>query len=173
MAIFLLIITKPCSKRLYAAGLLLVFIGEILRTWSAGHLHKTAQLSTTGPYAMVRNPLYAGSFLIASGFGIIATNTAYWPRTAMLWIILIAGFIAVYKMQVSAEENHLAGIFGKDYEDYKKNVPQYLPDIFKLPAAVKTSSFSFERFKKNRELTTLLGIVSAAVIFGVKLKYGI
>lgn len=41
-----------------AIGVLFVFIGNIIRTWAAGVLHKNAALSTKGPYAISRNPLY-------------------------------------------------------------------------------------------------------------------
>ena len=40
-------------------------VGLWIRGWSAGTIHKDEELTTTGPYAFARNPLYVGSFLIA------------------------------------------------------------------------------------------------------------
>src|SRR5262245_3386636 len=45
-------------------GCALIFAGLAIRTWAAGILRKTRELTTTGPYALIRNPLYVGSFLI-------------------------------------------------------------------------------------------------------------
>src|SRR5262245_47766090 len=49
-------------------GLLLVVGGVALRTWAAGTLKKNQALTMTGPYRIIRNPLYVGSFLMALGF---------------------------------------------------------------------------------------------------------
>ena len=49
-------------------GLGLVFSGLALRSWAAGTLHKRTQLATSGPYALVRHPLYIGSLFMMLGF---------------------------------------------------------------------------------------------------------
>src|SRR5690606_23242257 len=41
--------------------------GLLLRAWAAGTIHKEEDLTTSGPYAFTRNPLYLGSFLIGIG----------------------------------------------------------------------------------------------------------
>ncbi|MDZ7630439.1 MAG: methyltransferase [Gemmatimonadaceae bacterium] len=43
-----------------------------MRAWSTGHIVKNQVLTTTGPYAHTRNPLYLGSFLMALGFALAA-----------------------------------------------------------------------------------------------------
>ena len=52
-------------------GLVLIVAGQLLRVWAAGHLVKTKRLTTTGPYAYVKNPLYVGAITIVIGFCII------------------------------------------------------------------------------------------------------
>ncbi len=49
-------------------GGLLVVGGLALRSWSAGILRKNAELTMAGPYGLIRNPLYVGSFLMMFGF---------------------------------------------------------------------------------------------------------
>ena len=44
--------------------------GALLRGWGAGHLVKNDALTTTGPYAYLRHPLYLGTILIGTGFAI-------------------------------------------------------------------------------------------------------
>lgn len=55
-------------------GLALVGAGEGVRFWAAGHLHKTRELVTSGPYAWVRHPLYAGTLLVGCGFLVAASG---------------------------------------------------------------------------------------------------
>lgn len=171
-AVILLVICRPKSWILFSAGLLVASVGEIIRIWASGNLSKTEVLATNGPYEMVRNPLYAGSFMMAVGFCLIATNDQYWIRSALLWLVVVTGFFTVYKIQVESEEKHLAEVFGGEYAAYKAKVPPYVPRLSRLPRALSSSAFSWERFSKNREWNAALGIISAAVFMAAKLKYG-
>src|SRR4051812_28446814 len=49
-------------------GLGLVLGGLMLRSWAAGTLHKRTELTMSGPYGLVRHPLYIGSFMMMVGF---------------------------------------------------------------------------------------------------------
>lgn len=77
-------------------------------------------LVASGPYTMVRNPMYLGSFLIGSSFTLLVGNP---------WII--AAFIVIFFIrflpQVRLEEKHLLNKFGKAYEDYLAAVPRFIP----------------------------------------------
>ena len=59
------------GQGLTAAALL----GEALRTWSSGTLVKNEVLTTEGPYALCRNPLYVGNFLIGFGGALFGHGT--------------------------------------------------------------------------------------------------
>ena len=53
------------------AGIGYIIAGILIRLWSNGYAIKNDKLTTSGPYAFVRNPLYLGTFLIAIGFVIV------------------------------------------------------------------------------------------------------
>ncbi len=84
-------------------GFGLILIGLAIRSWSAGTLVKVQELITSGPYALSRNPLYVGSFLMMYGFALIMLD---W-----LSIAFIAGPMSVlYYFQVLNEEKYLAAL---------------------------------------------------------------
>jgi protein-S-isoprenylcysteine O-methyltransferase Ste14 len=107
-------------------GLAIIVGGLGLRSWAAGVLHKTRELTTTGPYAIIRNPLYVGSFMIMIGFCAIIDDDEN------VWVVLgpLAG---LYLLQVFYEEQKLAGIFGERWQAYAAAVPRFLPR--RLPPA--------------------------------------
>lgn len=95
--------------------------------------HKSSQLVTGGPFSLVRNPLYVFSFLGMLGVGL---------QFGMLMIptLLIILFCIYYPRVVAREEERLAEIFGQAYEQYKQNVPRWIPRVFKMemPSTVTT-----------------------------------
>ena len=48
-------------------GTPLSVLGLLVRGWAAGSIDKDQELTTSGPYAYLRNPLYLGTFLIGTG----------------------------------------------------------------------------------------------------------
>ena len=105
-----------------AAGLLLVLAGLALRSWAAGILHKNSQLTTTGPYGLIRNPLYVGSFMMMFGFCALLNNP--WD----LWFIL-GPVLLLYVVKVRQEERLLARLFPDQWPNYSRRTPRFLPRI--------------------------------------------
>ena len=64
-AAFFIWLARPTRTSLIA-GSLVMLPGLILRGFASGHVQKDKQLTTSGPYAYTRNPLYLGSLLLAS-----------------------------------------------------------------------------------------------------------
>src|SRR5689334_9344828 len=60
-----LLATARPQPSLFAFGLALAVLAEAWRIWAAGTIHKVEELTTGGPYAHVRHPLYVGSFVHA------------------------------------------------------------------------------------------------------------
>ena len=117
------------------AGLALVVLGEAVRIWAAGHLVKNKELTTTGPYAHVKNPLYVGTFLVMAGFCVLAQGGGKGNRLFdnMNWVLLgagAAGFLLYYvPYKKRREGGRLREIFGAAWEEYDRRVPDYFPRL--------------------------------------------
>ncbi|MDQ6993845.1 MAG: isoprenylcysteine carboxylmethyltransferase family protein, partial [Mariprofundus sp.] len=71
MGVALLYLARPTVQS-WMIGLVVITLGEALRIWASGYIHKSAEVTSSGPYAMCRHPLYLGHFIIATGFCIAA-----------------------------------------------------------------------------------------------------
>jgi protein-S-isoprenylcysteine O-methyltransferase Ste14 len=157
------VVRRPPHPAAIAWSLLLVLPGLALRAAASGTVKKNQELSTTGPYAYTRNPLYLGSTLIAAGFALALLS---WPVA----LLLAAGFAAIYIPVIASEEKFLRGAF-PEFDSYCRNVPRFIPRFTpaKLSresglAAVSqpvtegaTNGFSFALYLKHREYNSALG----------------
>jgi len=55
-------------------GTAIIVPALLLRTAASGHVRKNQEVTTSGPYAYTRNPLYLGSILLVMGFGVASHN---------------------------------------------------------------------------------------------------
>jgi protein-S-isoprenylcysteine O-methyltransferase Ste14 len=145
----------------FAIGACIALLGVALRAAASGHITKNAALTTTGPYARTRNPLYLGSIVIGAGFAAAALN---W------WIVVAIAvlFVAVYLPVIGSEEEFLRGKF-PEFDDYSRRVPRLLPRFRKGTA--DTGSFSWQRYRKHREYNALLGTLAMVIAMAVKLVW--
>lgn len=95
-------------------------LGKQLRILAG--LYADHELIRTGPYGIVRHPVYLSMFLLTLATGLLLT---WWP----LLLLAIALFIAGTEIRIHAEEGLLRERFGKQFEDYRRNVPAYLPFV--------------------------------------------
>jgi protein-S-isoprenylcysteine O-methyltransferase Ste14 len=134
-----------------AAGGVPIVAGILVRGAAAGHIRKNRELTTTGPYAYTRNPLYLGSVLIAAGFVIAARN----PWIALAAVVM---FAAIYVPVIRAEEkNPAAQLAG--YAEYAAQVPRLLPSLDPYRRDEVNAGFSRELYLKHREYNAALGSV--------------
>ena len=68
-------------------GAIIVLCGLFIRALASGYVQKNEELTTGGPYAYTRNPLYFGSLILAVGFGWAAQN--WWIAAAILLIFVV------------------------------------------------------------------------------------
>lgn len=131
-------------------SLLFIVPGLIIRALASGHVEKNERLATTGPYAYTRNPLYLGSFIMASGFALAARS---------LWIaaILILMFVAIYMPVIRAEEAFLAQHF-PEFAEYARRVPRLAPNP--TPPGKQHWNFSWRLYLKHQEYNATLGAVA-------------
>jgi protein-S-isoprenylcysteine O-methyltransferase Ste14 len=146
VAILYLVLAQP-TRASIVAGTAIVILGLALRAISSGHVNKNEQLTTSGPYAYVRNPLYLGSLLMAGGFALAARNG---------WIvgILALTFLGIYLPVIYAEERFLQKQF-PEFEEYSRHVPRLLPRLHAYGDA--RNRFSRDLYWKHREYNALLG----------------
>jgi protein-S-isoprenylcysteine O-methyltransferase Ste14 len=139
-----------------AAGSLIALIGVGIRAVASGHISKNSELTTSGPYAYTRNPLYLGSIVIALGFAVAALS---W----LLVVALVLLFVAIYIPVILAEETFLRSRF-PEFDDYARDVPRLLPRFSKHPTS--GGSFSQERYLQHREYNALIGtaVMIAALV---------
>ena len=116
------------SVPLVAAGVALTAAGELIRVWGVHHIgaisrtrsDRLGPLVDTGPFALVRNPLYVGNILIWVGFALSAR---------LVWLAPVVGVVLAveYHAIVRWEEQLLTTRLGAAYSAYSARVPRWLP----------------------------------------------
>jgi protein-S-isoprenylcysteine O-methyltransferase Ste14 len=150
-------------SRIYLiVGVLVALTGEAVRLWASGYLEKDRRLTTEGPYAWTRNPLYLGSLFVGLGF-ILATGKP------LLLVVLAALFAAVYFPVMKREAARLEAAFPGDYPRYASRVPLFIPRIPREDGA-GGAGFSWSQVWVNREPVTVVGLVLVVVILWAKWK---
>jgi len=162
LGIVALYLAAPESK-LYFLGLGFAGLGELIRLWAAGHLERWKGLTTSGPYAWTRNPLYLGSMLVGIGFALAASR---WE----VFILLTLFLFLVYRPVMQREAAALAKVYRELYADYAKQVPLFLPRVTPYRGGVVVG-FSWIRVWLNREHVTVFGVITVAFLMGLKLKF--
>jgi protein-S-isoprenylcysteine O-methyltransferase Ste14 len=152
---FVLILKSHVSDDGFRMGIPFVIVGELIRLWATGYIDKKAKtLSVDGPYSRIRNPLYAGNFLIGLGIVIICQNLFFIP-------LYIAGFWLLYRGTMRNEEATLEERYGEDYVRYRSRVPRLIPLLSRLCplSRERKDSYRWKLLRKNREYVTFVGIV--------------
>jgi len=78
-------------------------------------------LATTGPYARIRHPQYAGFVMIMFGF------LLQWPTIVTVTIFPI--LLYMYYRLAKTEEKEAFAEFGEEYSKYADNVPAFFPKL--------------------------------------------
>ncbi len=159
-AVVLVLLARPTGTSLIAGGLVLL-PGLFLRGLASGHVQKDKQLTTNGPYAYTRNPLYLGSLVLAAGFAIAARS--WWIVAIMLLM-----FAAIYIPVIAGEERYLRQTFA-EYNDYARHVPRLLPRL--TPYGDQQSAYSSARYWKHREYEASIGCAVVLAILAAKLVW--
>lgn len=148
-----------------AFGLLLVAAGEGVRLWAAGHLFKTRELVTSGPYAWVRHPLYAGTLLVGCGF-LVAASGAVTRIGVPLYLLFFFGYYLPYKTR--KEDGRLLRRH-PEYERYRKAVPSIVPwrGRWEPTSPVRRRRWSLAQLRDNDEVGTALFVASVALVFAL------
>jgi protein-S-isoprenylcysteine O-methyltransferase Ste14 len=133
-------------------GLVLVLGGLALRSWAAGTLHKRTELTMSGPYELVRHPLYIGSFMMMIGFCQLIDDKE------SIWFVL-GPMLALYVYHAIREERGLAAKFPDQWTEFSQKVPRFVPRH--LPTQL-FATWNLKQWIKNREYQAV-----SAVFFGL------
>lgn len=119
----------------WGVGLLLFFSGVYLRVAAQRHLRyrlkSRKQLATTGPFHIVRNPVYWANMSILAGL-------AFMAETPWMAPILVVWAFVVYELSIRFEEMRLLKRFGDEYSAYLKATPRWIPRFGRQPAEPST-----------------------------------
>ncbi len=157
-AVLFLWLAKP-SWASIAEGAVVALAGVAVHAVASGHISKNAELTTSGPYAYTRNPLYLGSVVIAAGFAIAARS--WWVVLALVIV-----FVTIYVPVVRSEEAYLRVLFPQ-FDEYARQVPRFFPRRRARTSA--TGAFSRQRYLQHREYNALIGTVAMLAALAAKL----
>ncbi len=156
----------------YLAGLVAVIPGAALRSWGAGHLVKTTNLTITGPYARMRHPLYVGTLLCGTG---IAVMLGGWWGLGVLGVFLPWFFLAYFPRKERVESARLEALYGDAFARYRAEVPALLPRLIAWTPSLQAAAlgdasrrWSLDRYWENNELGTLLALLACVLVFGIR-----
>jgi protein-S-isoprenylcysteine O-methyltransferase Ste14 len=159
-----LLLARPTPGRLVVGGAI-AMLGLLMRGWAAGFIHKDRELSTGGPYAHTRNPLYLGSLLIGVGVTLAAGR---WE----LLLLFAAFYAVVYAKVIRAEAAALEERFGESYAAWAREVPLFLPRLVPYRPAGAERPFSVERWRRNREYEAALGVGAGFLFLAARMLLG-
>jgi protein-S-isoprenylcysteine O-methyltransferase Ste14 len=150
-------------KLWWAVGLGVVALGSWFRLWAIRHIGKSARTRTektrplviSGPYAIMRNPLYVANILIAGGFALCAC--LWWYAPALVVLLFIH-----YHIVALCEEKGMHERIGWEYEAYRGKVPRWIPR--QLGPAFAYPAPNTVRETLYRERSGILGVTAAIAL---------
>ncbi len=146
---------KPTSY-MVLIGLTLAVLGQLFRIYAAGFIHKNKQLASTGPYALVRHPLYLGNFMILIGFALAAANLYVWIAVGLFFLIW-------YPAAIAYEDSKLERIFGDEWRNWSKNIRALIPGGFRFKDLKIDGWDTYQSLIRNGELPISLYLISCGI----------
>jgi protein-S-isoprenylcysteine O-methyltransferase Ste14 len=97
---------------------------ELGRNWSITlEIREKHQLISSGPYALIRHPMYTSFLLIALGQALLLSN----------WVVGLAGLIGfaiLFFLRVNKEERMMLENFGPQYRTYMERTKRIIPYLY-------------------------------------------
>jgi phospholipid methyltransferase len=155
-----LVLAQP-TMRSVAAGMSVAAVGELLRVWAAGHLNKSREVTSSGPYRWVAHPLYLGSTIMGVGLAVACAS------------IVVAGVVALYLVAtlsaaMRSEEAFLRARFGDRYDRYRDGSSTARA---REAASGVVRRFSMRQAVANREHRAIIGLLVATAVLVLKATY--
>jgi protein-S-isoprenylcysteine O-methyltransferase Ste14 len=149
--VVVLVLATP-TRTSIAIGMSIALVGELLRIWAAGHLNKSREVTSSGPYRLFAHPLYVGSSIMGLGLAIACASIA----VAVLVLVYLA---ATLTAAIRREESFLRQAFGDGYDRYRSG------------RASEAKPFSLTQAIANREYRAVVGLIAALLLLVWKATY--
>jgi protein-S-isoprenylcysteine O-methyltransferase Ste14 len=122
----------PPSAALVGTGIAITVLGELIRLWGVHHIgaisrtrsERLGPLVASGPFALLRNPLYVGNIGLWVGFALAARLV--WLAAA-IFVLLAIEYHAIVRWEEALLESRL----GQAYRDYAAHVPRWMPLFYR------------------------------------------
>ncbi|MBI4368694.1 MAG: hypothetical protein HY547_00535 [Elusimicrobia bacterium] len=174
LAALLLFMTHPRSHVFFFFGLMIALAGSLLRLWARLALDDAGgELQQSGPYQIVRHPLYLGTILQAVGMWVACFSFRKVFSFGLLGFILVAYFLFIYKEAILLEEEGLSLRWPKNWDCYMMETPALIPKADFLDRL----DWSHWRWSKimdmpdSRELRNFMACLGAFAVLWLKLIY--
>jgi len=152
--VLVLALARPTAFSL-VVGTVIALLGELFRVWAAGHLNKSREVTSTGPYRWFAHPLYVGSSIMGVGLAVASASVAA--------AIAIALYLAVtLTAAVRSEEAFLRRAFGEEYDRYRRRGTS---------PSEPARRFSVARAIANHEHRAAIGLAVAVLLLLLKATY--
>lgn len=166
------LLTTPSPFRSPAAeagwellAVLVALSGLALRAWAVGTAPpgtserstvnpRASELRMSGPYSIVRHPLYLAN-------GLMALGLALFPAVWYLPVILVLTTMLYYERIAAREEAFLHERFGRAFEEWAARVPAVVPSFAHYARA--TAPFSWRKVGRH-EFHGLMVIASGVFV---------
>lgn len=122
----------PASPSIMTAGLAVEAVGLFLAIWARRHLGRNwsgeitikvdHQLIRSGPYRLLRHPIYTGLLAMYTGIAILTGE----------WLAVVGWAMAMfaYWRKIRLEEANLRVAFGAEYESYRRETWALVPGVW-------------------------------------------
>jgi protein-S-isoprenylcysteine O-methyltransferase Ste14 len=138
-----------------AIGVPVAVVGESLRVWASGHLNKSREVTSSGPYRWCAHPLYAGSSVMGAGLAIAAGS-------GVVALLIAIDLVATQTAAIKSEEAFLRRTFGDPYDRYRRGQP---------PPASASRRFRLAQARANGEPRAVAGLAAAVLLLILKATY--
>ena len=164
LAVLLIGLARP-TPRLWTIGAAVVGLGLLVRGWAAGHLRRESPLTVSGPYALLRHPLYFGSALVLAGFALASGEPLF-------GLVAIAYFLIVFVPVMRREEQERRAGAAELYAAYAAQVPALWPRLWPARLEGATGRFDAQQYWRNREWRAAVGCGVLLAVLYAKMKWG-
>jgi len=147
-------LAQPTVRSL-VAGTMVALLGEGLRVWAAGHLNKSREVTSSGPYRWFAHPLYVGSSIMGAGLAVASASVIAAIAIALYLVVTLTAAIR-------SEENFLRTAFGGEYDQYRRR---------QASGAGDARRFSAARAIANHEHRAAIGLAVAVLLLLLKATY--